>query len=130
MTRLPAAVLFACTMNSVRSPMAEGLLKASHGGRIYVDSVGVSGLDVNGFAVEVLAEIGVDISNHKAKTFEILDDTSFDLVIALSPEALRAAEDLTSWMSAELEYWPIQDPSAAAAAARRCSMLSAKRATR
>jgi protein-tyrosine-phosphatase len=108
----PAAVLFACTMNSVRSPIAEGLLKASHGNRIYVDSAGVEGAEVNGFAVEVLAEIGIDISNHKAKTFETLVDTSFDVVIALSPEARRAAEVLTRWMSSEVEYWPTQDPSA------------------
>ena len=113
MMTLPAAVLFACTMNSVRSPIAEGLLKASHGNRIYVDSAGVEGADVNGFAVEVLAELGIDISNHKAKTFETLVDTSFDVVIALSADARRAAEELTSWMSAEVEYWPTQDPSAA-----------------
>ena len=93
----PAAVLFACTMNSVRSPIAEGLLKASHGNRIYVDSAGVEGAEVNGFAVEVLAEIGIDISNHTAKTFETLVDTSFDVVIALSPEARRAAGGTRGW---------------------------------
>jgi protein-tyrosine-phosphatase len=113
MTILPAAVLFACTLNSVRSPMAEGLLKASHGARIYVDSAGAESAEVNGFAVEVLAEIGIDISNHKAKTFETLVDSSFDVVIALSGEAERGARQLTSWMSCEVDYWPIPDPSAA-----------------
>ncbi len=113
MITLPASVLFSCTLNSVRSPIAEGLLKAVHGARIYVDSAGAEGAKVNGFAVEVMAEIGVDISNHKPKTFEILVDTSFDVVIALSPEAERAARQLTSWMSCEVDYWPISGPSAA-----------------
>ncbi|MAF48381.1 MAG: low molecular weight phosphatase family protein [Rhodospirillales bacterium] len=111
MNALPSAVLFACSMNSVRSPMAEGLLKSTLGHRIYVDSVGVRGDQVNGFAVEVLAEIGIDISNHKPKTFKTLDDTSFDVVISLSPEAQHSAVELTRWMSCEVEYWPTLDPS-------------------
>ena len=111
MNALPSAVLFACSMNSVRSPMAEGLLKSTLGHRIYVDSVGVRGDQVNGFAVEVLAEIGIDISNHKPKTFKTLDDTSFDVVISLSPEAQHSAVELTRWMSYEVEYWPTLDPS-------------------
>ena len=72
MADLPSAVLFACTMNSVRSPMAEGILKFLHGTRIYVDSVGVRSLDVDGFAVTVMDEIGIDITGHRAKTFDDL----------------------------------------------------------
>ena len=112
MTGLPAAVLFACTMNSVRSPMAEGILKSLHGSRIYVDSVGCDELEVNGFAVQVMAEIDVDLSNHQAKTFANLHDSSFDLVIALSAEARQLAEELTRTMACELEFWPTFDPAA------------------
>ena len=60
-------------MNSIRSPMAEGILKFLYGTRIYVDSVGVRSLEVDGFAVAVMDEIGIDITAHRAKTFEDLE---------------------------------------------------------
>lgn len=107
---LPSSVLFACTMNSVRSAMAEGILKNLHGGRIYIDSVGIQAGESNGYMVEVMAEIGIDLSNHRSKTFDSLDDTSFDMIISLSPEAQHAAVELTRWMSCELIYWPTFDP--------------------
>ncbi|MBT7943470.1 MAG: low molecular weight phosphatase family protein, partial [Alphaproteobacteria bacterium] len=72
MSDFPSAVLFACTMNSIRSPMAEGLLKFLHGDRIFVDSVGVRPSDINGFSVTVMDEIGIDISQHNAKSFDDL----------------------------------------------------------
>ncbi|MCK4940051.1 MAG: arsenate reductase ArsC [Rhodospirillaceae bacterium] len=108
---LPAAVLFSCTSNSIRSPMAEGILKHLHGGNIYVDSVGVRSLEVDGFAVEVMNELGIDISDHKAKTFDNLEDSSFDLVISLSPHAQHKAVELTRYMSCEVEFWHTFDPS-------------------
>jgi len=107
----PSAVLFACTMNSIRSPMAEGILKHFHGRDIFVDSVGVRGIAVDGFAIEVMAEIGIDISKHKAKTFDDLEDSSFDLVISLSPKAQHKAVDLTRFMACEVEFWHTFDPS-------------------
>ena len=69
---LPSAVLFACTMNSVRSPMAEAIFKFLHGTRVYVDSVGVRTKDIDGYAVTVMDEIGIDLSRHNAKTFDDL----------------------------------------------------------
>ncbi|MBF0251764.1 MAG: arsenate reductase ArsC [Alphaproteobacteria bacterium] len=107
----PGAVLFACTMNSIRSPMAAAILRHFHGRDVFVDSVGVRALDVDGFAVAVMEEIGIDISNHVAKTFDDLEDTSFDLVISLSPEAQHKAVDLTRYMSCEVEFWHTFDPS-------------------
>ena len=104
MLDIPSAVLFACTMNSVRSPMAEGILKYLHGARIYVDSVGVHELDVDGFAVAVMDEIGIDVSRHRAKTFEELEDSYFDLVISLSPEAQHKAVEMTRVMACEVEF--------------------------
>ena len=79
MTNLPSAVLFACNMNSIRSPMAEGLLKFMQGDRIFIDSVGVRPKDVNGFGIAVMEEIGIDISTHNPKSFDDLEDSYFDL---------------------------------------------------
>lgn len=107
----PSAVLFACTMNSIRSPMAEAIMKHFHGRDVFVDSVGVRTRDLEGFAVEVMAEIGIDISHHKPKTFDDMEDSSFDLVISLSPEAQHKAVDLTRYMACEVEFWHTFDPS-------------------
>ena len=109
-SELPGAVLFACTHNAVRSPMAEGLLKQLLGHKIYVDSVGVREGEVDGFAVTVMQELGVDISKHHAKTFDDLEDTSFDLIISLSPEAQHSAVELTRTMACDVEFWRIMDP--------------------
>jgi protein-tyrosine-phosphatase len=113
MPTLPSSVLFACTQNAVRSPMAEGYLKHLHGSRIYVDSVGVKGLDVDPFAVEVMREIGIDIARHRHKSFDTLADTSFDVVVTLSPEAHHRAVEMTRVMACEVEYWPTFDPTIA-----------------
>jgi protein-tyrosine-phosphatase len=108
---LPDAVLFACTLNSVRSPMAEALLKHLLGHRIYVDSVGVRGREVDPFVLEVMDEIGIDLSKHRPKTFDDLEDTSFDLIISLSPEAQHQAVELTRTMACDVEFWNTFDPS-------------------
>jgi protein-tyrosine-phosphatase len=109
---LPDAVLFACSENSVRSPMAEGLLKHLLGHKVYVDSVGVRSQEVNGFAIAVMDELGIDISRHRAKTFDDLEDTSFDLIVSLSPEAQHSAVEMTRTMACDVEYWPTFDPTA------------------
>ena len=111
MEELPSAVLFACTMNSVRSPMAEAILKFLHGKRVYVDSVGVRSREIDGFAIKVMDEIGIDLTQHKAKTFENLEDNYYDLVIPLSPEAQHRAVEMTRVMACKIEFWNIFDPS-------------------
>ena len=111
MTDFPSAILFACTMNSVRSPMAEGLLKHFFGQAIYVDSAGARSGGIDGFAVEVMAEIGIDISKHRTKTFDDLEDSSFDIVISLSPEAQHKAVEMTRVMACEVVFWNTFDPS-------------------
>jgi len=108
---LPGAVLFACTENALRSPMAESILKHFHGRRIYVDSVGVRAGEVDGFAVEVLDEIGIDLSRHRSKSFDDLEDEYYDLIITLSPEAQHRAVELTRTMAVEIEFWHTFDPS-------------------
>jgi protein-tyrosine-phosphatase len=110
MTDFPSAILFACTMNSVRSPMAEGLLKDLLGHAIYVDSTGARSGEVDGFAIEVMDEIGIDISKHKSKTFDDLEDSSFDIVISLSPEAQHKAVEMTRVMACKVVFWNTFDP--------------------
>ena len=112
MSELPGAVLFACSHNQIRSPMAEALLKYLHGRRIFVQSCGVrAGDGVDGFAVAVLDELGVDLKAHRPRSFDQLDDDYFDLVISLSPEAQHRAVELTRTSSCDLEFWHMPDPS-------------------
>lgn len=107
----PDAVLFCCTMNAVRSPMAEALMKAMYGTRIFVDSVGVRAAEEpDGFMIAVLREVGIDRQAHRVKTFDMLEDTSFDLIIALSPEAQHHAIEMTRTMACEVEFWNTLDP--------------------
>jgi protein-tyrosine-phosphatase len=109
----PHAVLFACGLNSVRSPMAAGLFKQLMGGSSYVTSAGVRKDELDPFAVAALDEVGVDISRHRPMTFEELEDwegPNFDLIVTLSPEAHHKALDLTRRIAADVEYWPTPDP--------------------
>ncbi len=110
MRDLPDAVLFACTRNSVRSPMAEGLLKHLLGHRIYVDSVAVRAGQIDPFVIEVMDELGIDLSRHRGKDFENLEDTSYDLIVSLSPQAQHQAVELTRSMACEVEFWNTFDP--------------------
>jgi protein-tyrosine-phosphatase len=109
------AVLFACGMNAVRSPMAAGLLKQMLGTTIYVGSAGVQKGEPDPFAVTVMQEIGIDISRHKPITFEELEDLeglNFDLIVTLSPPAHHKALELTHKVASDVEYWPTVDPTA------------------
>lgn len=107
---LPGSVLFACTMNSVRSPMAEAILKHLHGRHVFVDSVGLRSAPIDPLAVEAMAEIGIDLGRHNSKTFDELADTSFDLIVTLSPEAQHRAIEMTRIMACDVEYWQTYDP--------------------
>jgi protein-tyrosine-phosphatase len=111
----PQAVLFACGMNSVRSPMAAALLKQMLGTSLYVGSAGVRKGELDAFAVAAMEEIGIDIKTHRPVTFEELDDLeglNFDLIVTLSPEAHHKALELTRTLAADVEYWPTADPTA------------------
>ena len=91
--------------------MAEGLLKHVLGHRVYVDSAGVRSREVDPFVVEVMDEIGIDLSRHRSKTFDELEDTSYDLIVSLSPEAQHKAVELTRTMACDVEFWNTFDPS-------------------
>ncbi|GEO82225.1 arsenate-mycothiol transferase ArsC [Pararhodospirillum oryzae] len=109
---LPSAVLFCCTMNRVRSPMAEGLMKRLHGKRVFVESVGVRPAEeIDGFVIAVMDEIGIDLRGHRPRAFEDLQDESFDEVVSLSPEAQHKAVEMTRWMACEVTFWHTFDPS-------------------
>ena len=111
----PHAVLFACGLNSVRSPMAVGLFRQLVGPASYVSSAGVRKDELDPFAVAALDEVGIDISRHRPTTFEELEDwegLNFDLIVTLSPEAHHKALELTRTIAAEVEYWPTPDPTA------------------
>ena len=109
---VPGAVLFACTMNVVRSPMAAAILRHLAGRSAYVASAGVrAGEDVDPFVTAVMDEIGIDLSRHAPLALDDLNDTSFDLIVSLSPEAHHAALELTRTMAVDVEYWPTFDAS-------------------
>ena len=113
---LPQSVLFCCDHNAVRSPMAEGIMKKFYGSDTYVQSVGVKNdMEIDGFAIAVCAEIGVELSRHRSRSFDEMEQwgddlSSFDLVVALSPASQRRALELTRVFHLEVEYWPIMDP--------------------
>ena len=113
---VPQSVLFCCDHNAVRSPMAEGLMKKAHGHAIYVQSAGVrSDLEIDGFAIAVCAEIGVELSRHRTRSFGEMkalgdDLEGFDLIVALSPASDAMARDLARLAHIDVEFWPVTDP--------------------
>jgi protein-tyrosine-phosphatase len=128
MRALPSSVLFACSHNAIRSPMAEAMAKRLYGNTAFMDSVGVRAGDLDRFAVAVLDEIGVDLHKHHGKSFDEVDPSEFDLIVTLSPEAHHCALEFTRSASTDVEYWPVPDPSAVEGS--RESRLEAYRRTR
>ncbi len=127
----PQSVLFACNMNAVRSPMAEGLLRQMFGASIIVASVGVAPGELDPFAVAAMEEIGIDIARHKPISFEDYEDLeglNFDLIVSLTPGAHHKALELTHRVAAEVEYWAT--PDATAAEGNREQRLAAYREVR
>lgn len=126
--RRPQSLLFACTTNTVRSPMAEGLAKHLFGREIFIASAGVRPIELDHFAIAVMDEIGIDISKHKPHTFAELEDDSFDVIITLSPEAHHTALEYTRTSAVEVIYWPTID--ATAVQGSREQMMEAYRSVR
>jgi protein-tyrosine-phosphatase len=108
---LPSAVLFACTLNAIRSPMAAAIMHHFHGHKIYVASAGIAAGDPDPFVGLIMDEIGIDLKKHRPHSFEDLEDSAFDLLITLSPEAQKRAEEMSRTTAIDVENWPIQDPS-------------------
>jgi protein-tyrosine-phosphatase len=123
-------VLFACTMNAVRSPMAAAMLGHLAGRRVYVESAGVRAGESDGFVTAVMREIGIDVSRHRPHSLAELADTSFDLIVTLSPEAHHSALELTRTMAVDVEYWPTIDATVLVGQGTREQVLASYRAVR
>ena len=109
--RNPSAVLFICTQNAIRSPMAAALMHHLAGHKTYVASAGIRAGDPDPFVGMIMDEVGLDLTRHRPHSIEDLADSAFDLVITLSPEAESHARDMTKTMAIEVEHWPTPDPS-------------------
>jgi arsenate reductase len=101
-------ILFLCVANSARSQMAEGLARDRLGARIDVLSAGSSPTGINPYAVEAMAEIGIDISGHRSKSVDEVDLAGIDLVVTL------CAEEVCPVVPGRVRRlrWPIADPAA------------------
>jgi protein-tyrosine-phosphatase len=125
------SVLFVCSRNAVRSPIAEAITRHFFGRSLYIRSAGVREGEPDPFMQAVLDEIGIDARAHKPQTVEELDDwegLNFDLAITLSPEAHHRALELTRTLSIDVEYWPTPDPTLEGGSRER--VLEAYRAVR
>jgi protein-tyrosine-phosphatase len=109
---LPRAVLYACTLNSVRSPMAEAMTRFLFGATIATFSAGLRAGAPDGFAIVVMDEIGMDLLRHEPRTFQDIEDFDFDLVVTLSPEAHHGALEYCRDRDVAVEYWPTHDATA------------------
>ena len=114
--------------------MAEGIAKQMFGQRAYMQSAGVrNDLEIDGFAIAVCQEIGVELSRHRSRSFEEMqewgdDISSYDLIVALSPASQRQALELTRYYHLEVAYWPVLDPTGLGE--NRVSKLASYRRTR
>ena len=103
-------VLFICQLNSVRSPMAEGLLRKQLGQSVDVQSCGLTPIEPNDFMLSVMREVGVDMSEHTPVGLADLQDDVFDRVIAFTASAKAAAETAFENTDMEIELWAVPDP--------------------
>jgi protein-tyrosine-phosphatase len=108
----PQSVLFACSFNSVRSPMAEALARQLFAREIFFASAGLRAGERDPFATAVMDEIGIDLGKHRPQAFDDLEDMNFDLIISLSPEAHHRAMEYTRSLALDALFWPTIDPTA------------------
>jgi protein-tyrosine-phosphatase len=108
--------------------MAEAIARHYFGREIYFASAGLKRGAPDPFAIAAMEEIGVDISAHKSHSFEDLEDSNFDLIVTLSPEAHHKALEFTRTMAVDVVYWPT--PDATAAQGSREAILDAYRDVR
>lgn len=125
---LPSAVLFACTHNMIRSPIAEGLMKSMFPNKVFADSCGINAGAPDGFVITVMNEVGIDMSAHQPKSFIDLEDEYFDLIVCFSAESYEIAKKFAQNKSIEVTYWPVFD--AALASDVREERLAAYRKVR
>jgi protein-tyrosine-phosphatase len=110
-------------MNAVRSPMAAAILSHLGGHKFKVASAGVRAGHQDPYAVAVMDEIGIDLSEHEPAVLADLGDATFGLIVTLSPEAHHHALELTRTMAAKVEHWPTLDATVYAASGNRAEAL-------
>lgn len=110
------SVLFCCDYNSVRSPMAEGILKKLVGNKIFVQSAGIFDTrGIDGFTVRVCHEINVKLNQHRVRSLSEVEKNggfvgSFDLVVAFTLRSLEEAKKYSIFSSVEIESWMVKEP--------------------
>jgi arsenate reductase (thioredoxin) len=119
-------LLFLCVANSARSQMAEGLARARFGDRAHVQSAGSEPSRVNPYAIEVMAEAGIELAGHASKSVQTIDPATVDVVITLCAEEVCPV----FLGSARRLHWPIPDPASTDPALTRDQMLARFRAAR
>ncbi len=125
----PSALLFACNLNSIRSPMAAALARKRLGGAVHVESCGVwEGGFLDPLMVEVMKEVGADMAEHAPRTFDDLEDSNFDVIVALTPQAFERASTFARSSATDVEFVEIGDPTEGAQA--RAARLAAYRGVR
>jgi len=126
MSKSPKNVLFLCVANSARSQMAEGLARKLFGDRVLVRSAGSEPSVVNPYAIEVMREVGVDLSTHHSKSVNSIDPASVDTVITL------CAEEVCPVFLGKVRrlHWPIPDPASKDTSIPREEMLMRFRTAR
>lgn len=120
-----SSILFLCGRNAVRSPMARVIAESLYPRRFYTASAGVQPGERDPFVDAVLAEIALDLGDHRPTSMEDLGDLNFDLAVTLSPQAHHRALELTRTQAIDIEYWPMPDPTLAIGS--RNQILSAYR---
>jgi arsenate reductase len=120
------SILFLCVANSARSQMAEGLARSILGPNVRVQSAGSQPATVNPYAIEVMSEIGIDLSSHTSKSADTIDAASIDTVITL------CAEEVCPVFLGKLHrlHWPIEDAATADPSFTRDQMLARFRKAR
>ncbi len=126
MTDQTKGILFLCVANSARSQLAEGLGRMLLGDRIPVQSAGSEPSRVNPFAIEVMREIGVDITSHSSKSVQTIDPATVGTVITLCAEGVCPV----FLGKARRLHWPIHDPASKDPTVPRDEMLSRFRTAR
>jgi protein-tyrosine-phosphatase len=108
--KMPSAVLFVCSQNAIRSPMAAAITHHLVGHKVYVASAGVTAGDPDPFVGIIMDEIGLDLTRHRPHSLDDLADNAFDLVVTLSPEARQHVDVLAKTLAFDLEHWEMADP--------------------
>jgi arsenate reductase (thioredoxin) len=101
-------VLILCTGNSARSQMAEGLLRHIAGDRLHIESAGIDPSHVRAEAIDVMREIGIDISDHRSKSVDEFTGQAFDYVITVCDHAREFCPAFPG--TAERIHWSFEDP--------------------